>query len=63
MRRTNRFHEIVHAMVKTSDVPITAKIRTGISSSKSTAHNLLAKMKDWGLALTTVCINYTCILK
>lgn len=54
MRRINRFHEIVHSMVEVSSIPITAKIRTGVSEAKATAHNLLGKMKNWGLALTTV---------
>lgn len=56
MRRANRFHEIVDSMVSVSTIPITAKIRTGISESKNTAHSLLTKMKSWGLAMTTVCI-------
>jgi len=54
MRRVNRFHEIVRAMVNVSNIPITAKIRTGISETKSTAHSLVTKMKTWDLALTTV---------
>lgn len=59
MRRVNRFHEIVHSMVQVSNIPITVKIRTGISESKNTAHTLVPKLRDWGVALTTVSL---CIL-
>lgn len=47
---------MVDAMVNVSRIPITAKIRTGICESKNTAHSLLAKMKTWGLAMTTVSV-------
>ena len=54
MRRINRFHEIVRSMVTVSSVPITVKIRTGVSESKSTAHTLIPKLKMWDVALCTV---------
>ncbi|XP_067936907.1 tRNA-dihydrouridine(47) synthase [NAD(P)(+)]-like [Watersipora subatra] len=54
MRRMNRFHEIVHSMVQVSDVPITAKIRTGISETKNTADSLVVKLREWGITMTTL---------
>lgn len=54
MRRVNRLQEIVRSMVSVSTVPITIKIRTGVSDTKHTAHTLIPKLREWGAAITTV---------
>ena len=54
MGRLNKFEQIVKGMKAVIDVPLTAKIRTGVYSDKNTAHTLLPQLRDWGCALTTV---------
>lgn len=49
-------------MVTVSSVPITVKIRTGISETKATAHTLIPKLKTWDVALTTVSINVNSVI-
>lgn len=60
MRRVNRLHEIVRSMFTVSTVPITIKIRKGVSESKSTAHTLIPKIKMWDVGLCTVCYIQNC---
>ena len=54
MSRTGRFEHIVRSMTGVMDVPLTAKIRTGIYEDKNIAHTLVPKLRDWGVAMVTV---------
>lgn len=36
------------------DIPLTVKMRTGIHDKNWNAHKLLPKLRDWGVAMTTV---------
>ena len=38
------------------DIPLTVKMRTGISDKKTSwnAHKLISNLKTWGVSLTTV---------
>ena len=58
MGRTGRFEKLVGCMTEVLDVPLTVKMRTGIYESKSTAHNLIPRLRDWGVALVTVCTGF-----
>ena len=54
MSRLSKFEQIVKSMTAVLDMPLTAKIRTGIYNDKNTAHTLVPQLRDWGCALTTV---------
>ena len=54
MGRVTKFGQIVQGMRSVLDVPLTVKVRTGIYSDKNIAHTLMPKLRDWGVALTTV---------
>ena len=54
MGRVSKFGQIVKGMTSVLDVPLTVKMRTGIYNDKNTAHTLVPKLRDWGVALTTV---------
>ena len=54
MRRTNKLFDIIATMNRVISVPLTCKLRTGIETSKNTAHNLMTMMRDKGVALATV---------
>lgn len=56
MGRLDKFQRIIQGMKSVMDVPLTVKIRTGIYDSKNIAHTLTPKLRDWGVALTTVSI-------
>ena len=54
MSRQAKLEQVVMGMQAVTDLPITAKIRTGIYEDKFIAHNLVQKLRDWGIAMTTV---------
>ena len=51
-----RLQKIVTGMSSVLDVPLTVKLRTGISNYKNVAHQLLPKLRDWGVSLATVSV-------
>ena len=54
MGRPGKLEQVVRGMTSVTDFPITAKIRTGIFEDKFIAHNLVPKLRNWGISLTTV---------
>lgn len=54
MGRSSRLGQIVRGMKSVLEVPLTLKMRTGISDSKNLAHTLIPKLKNWGVDLVTV---------
>lgn len=55
IRRQNVLENIVRSCVKLLDEkPFTVKTRTGISSDKSVAHDLLPKLENWGASAVTI---------
>ena len=54
MGRAGKFGQIVKGMTSVLDVPLTVKMRTGIYNDRNNAHTLVPKLKEWGVALTTV---------
>lgn len=47
-------YQVIKGMVSVSDVPITIKMRTGISEQSINAHKLIPTVKEWGVDLITV---------
>ena len=47
-------------MLKVLDIPLTVKMRTGISDKKSSwnAHKLISNLKMWDVSLVTVSVWY-----
>uniref|UniRef100_H2Y6I8 tRNA-dihydrouridine(47) synthase [NAD(P)(+)] n=1 Tax=Ciona savignyi TaxID=51511 RepID=H2Y6I8_CIOSA len=54
MRRTNKLLDIVTCMNSVIDIPLTCKVRAGVETNKNCAHVVLPKLRDRGVALTTV---------
>lgn len=54
MGKLRKFEEIVYGMRSVMNVPLTAKIRTGIYENKCTAHTLVPKLRDWGVSMTAM---------
>ncbi len=54
MGRQTKLGQVVRGMQAVTDLPITAKIRTGIFEDKFIAHKLVPKLRDWGISMTTV---------
>ncbi|CAH1790151.1 unnamed protein product [Owenia fusiformis] len=54
MGRTARFETIIKSMQEVIDVPLTVKMRTGIYDDKNIAHQLIPKLKDWGVPMCTL---------
>ncbi|XP_022096867.1 tRNA-dihydrouridine(47) synthase [NAD(P)(+)]-like [Acanthaster planci] len=54
MGRANKFEDIVRGLDAVLDVPVTVKMRTGISEKHNTAHKLIPKIYDWGASLVTL---------
>lgn len=53
MGRRNRLRGVIQAAVYALDVPVTVKIRTGITE-KRIAHNLIPLFKEWGASAVTL---------
>nr|XP_060614347.1 tRNA-dihydrouridine(47) synthase [NAD(P)(+)]-like isoform X2 [Anolis sagrei ordinatus] len=49
-----KFEQIVRGMDYVSNVPITVKLRSGISAQKNLAHTLIPKLHHWGAAMVTL---------
>lgn len=56
MGKTNKFEQIIRSMKSVLDIPLTVKMRTGIMDTKSIAHHLVPKLRDWGVSMVTVSI-------
>ncbi|XP_061412035.1 tRNA-dihydrouridine(47) synthase [NAD(P)(+)]-like isoform X2 [Lethenteron reissneri] len=54
MNRALKFEQIVRGMVSVLDVPLTAKIRTGVQDKTNTAHKLIPELRDWGISMVTL---------
>ncbi|XP_071102844.1 tRNA-dihydrouridine(47) synthase [NAD(P)(+)]-like [Haliotis cracherodii] len=54
MSKPNKLEQIVKSMTTVLDVPLTLKMRTGISSDKDIAHNLIPRLRDWGVSEVTL---------
>ena len=54
MDRRTRFESIVRGMTSVADCPVTVKMRTGVHNRNWNAHKLIPKLRDWGVAMTTV---------
>ncbi|ELT97828.1 hypothetical protein CAPTEDRAFT_165435 [Capitella teleta] len=54
MSRTGRFQHICQGMTSVMDIPLTVKIRTGIYDDKNIAHQLVPKLRDWGVSMVTL---------
>lgn len=54
MNRGLKFEQIVRGMVSVLDVPLTAKIRTGVQEKTNTAHKLIPELRDWGISMVTL---------
>ena len=48
MGRPGKLEQVVRGMTSVTNLPITAKIRTGIFEDKFIAHNLVPKLRNWG---------------
>lgn len=57
MGRHSKFENVVKSMLPVMNIPLTVKIRTGIMEDKNIAHQLVPKLRDWGVSLVTVCSN------
>ena len=55
--KPNRLERIVKGMTSVLDVPLTVKLRTGITSYKNVAHHLLPRLRDWGVSLASVSLS------
>ena len=49
---------MLHFLLKVLDIPLTVKMRTGISDKKSSwnAHKLISNLKMWDVSLVTVSV-------
>ncbi|GAB6021184.1 tRNA-dihydrouridine(47) synthase [NAD(P)(+)]-like protein [Chamberlinius hualienensis] len=54
MNRSRKFEEIIYGMRSVIDVPLSVKLRTGIYEDKKTAHELIPKLRDWGVDLVNI---------
>ncbi|XP_067328603.1 tRNA-dihydrouridine(47) synthase [NAD(P)(+)]-like [Anolis sagrei] len=54
MLKPTKFEKIVRGMDYVSNVPITVKLRSGISAQKNLAHTLIPKLHHWGAAMVTL---------
>ncbi|CAM9301113.1 unnamed protein product [Lampetra fluviatilis] len=54
MNRALKFEQIVRGMVSVLDMPLTAKIRTGVQDKTNTAHKLIPELRDWGISMVTL---------
>lgn len=54
MGKSNKFEQIIRSMNSVLDIPLTVKMRVGISDNKNIAHHLVPKLRDWGVSLVTL---------
>ncbi|XP_078091494.1 tRNA-dihydrouridine(47) synthase [NAD(P)(+)]-like isoform X2 [Mustelus asterias] len=54
LNRLNKLEQIVKGMDSVLDVPLTAKIRTGVHENVNIAHKIIPNLRDCGLSLITL---------
>jgi len=55
MTKANKLEQMCRSMIGVmGDVPLTVKIRTGVSDHKAIAHNLIPRLRDAGVSLVTL---------
>jgi len=57
LKRQNILEHMVRSMAQVMTIPLTIKTRTGVYSDKRLAHNLIPRLKNWGVSLITVNIS------
>lgn len=62
MGHHTRFEGIVRGMVDVLDCPLTVKMRTGIYNKNWNAHNLIPKLRAWGVSMVTVSMDRCTII-
>jgi hypothetical protein len=53
--RLDHLEQIIRSLDLLMDVPITAKIRTGVKDNVLIAHDVIPHLKTWGVSMITVC--------
>ena len=54
MGKATKLENIVRCITSVSDLPLTVKMRTGITDGKNVAHNLASRLREAGVSLVTV---------
>jgi len=54
LNRLNVLETVVKSVSQVLDIPLSVKTRTGIYVDKPIAHNLMPKLRDWGVSMITV---------
>lgn len=54
MGKMTKYENIVRCMNSVLDIPLTVKMRTGLTDNKNTAHMLIPRLRDAGVSLVTV---------
>ena len=54
MTRLDHFQRIIRSLDTLVDIPITAKIRTGLKEDVLIAHELIPHIKTWGVSMITL---------
>lgn len=56
MNRMKKLHGMIYGITSAIDVPLTLKMRTGISGHENLAHSVIKKIHQWGdrVSLITV---------
>ncbi|KAL8558527.1 hypothetical protein ACOMHN_038851 [Nucella lapillus] len=54
MGKATKFENVVRCMTSVLDLPLTVKMRIGISDGKNVAHNLIPRLRDAGASLVTI---------
>lgn len=54
MRKPNRLETCARAIVRSVNVPVTLKLRMGFEDNNPVAHNIVPKLKDWGVTAVTI---------
>ena len=54
MTRLDHFQRIIRSLDTLVDIPVTAKIRTGLKEDVLIAHELIPHIKTWGVSMITL---------
>ena len=54
MQRTRPLEASIRSVAALLRLPFTVKMRTGVSASRPLARQLIAKCRDWGVAMVTL---------
>jgi tRNA-dihydrouridine synthase 3 len=60
MTRLDHFQRIIRSLDNLLDIPVTAKIRTGIKEDNLIAHDIVPSLKSWGASMITVRLFLIC---